>query len=291
MSSGKQQVDVSMLVANYNNGRYLDAFMQSVVDSTVWPAELILVDDGSTDNSLDILQKYSHLPFLKLVILEENVGFCNALNAGLPQCRHTFTMRVDPDDVLHPQRIERQYNFLKSHPEYDLLGHNAAYFDESPQKVLFTTNFQADEQVIRKRWPHAEYGVLHGTVMVKTGLFRQYPYEQQWVGAEDYHVFARMSRDGARMMNQPDCLTYVRIHPNSVTNDIPVRTVERIFKLQELIFEKPQPRWYFWATYYNLKYYRRFLACGNPIKKYLYLALAAMCRPDRVWRKIRSSFA
>ena len=75
----KPTADVSIITANYNNGRYLNAFIDSIASSTVWPAELIIVDDGSTDHSEAVICAYQDLPFLKPVFLGKNLGFSNAL--------------------------------------------------------------------------------------------------------------------------------------------------------------------------------------------------------------------
>jgi glycosyltransferase involved in cell wall biosynthesis len=83
-----------------------------VINNTVHPKELIIVDDGSTDNSLEILQEFSHLDFLKIIRFDQNKGFCNALNTGIENANGKYILRADPDDILMENRIETQYNYL-----------------------------------------------------------------------------------------------------------------------------------------------------------------------------------
>ncbi len=79
----KKTVSVSIVAANYNNGRYLKDFINSVSDSAVLPLELLIIDGGSSDNSMEILDSFTDMPFLKVIKFKKNKGFCEALNAGI----------------------------------------------------------------------------------------------------------------------------------------------------------------------------------------------------------------
>src|SRR5690606_31416504 len=99
--------DVDIVCANYNNGPFLRDFFDSILASTVRPQSIIFVDDGSTDGSLDICEDYvERIPELQVVVLADNVGFANALNIGLSHARAKYILRIDPDDILNPRRIE-----------------------------------------------------------------------------------------------------------------------------------------------------------------------------------------
>ena len=85
----KATVDVSMVIANFNNGRYLESFFQSIQNSTRMPREIIFVDDGSTDDSLVTARRASHaLENLKIVELPKNLGFANCV-----KCRDSGILR------------------------------------------------------------------------------------------------------------------------------------------------------------------------------------------------------
>ena len=144
----KPQADISLVVANYNNGRYLAEFMESVIASTLWPRELIVVDDGSADNSLQILEGYRWLPFLKIVALKENLGLPLALNSGLAAASCRYIMRADPDDLLLPERIEKQYNCMETHPDISVLGCNVVYFHYQSGRDINISNFPVKHERI-----------------------------------------------------------------------------------------------------------------------------------------------
>lgn len=284
----KEVYDVSIVCANYNNGKYLEEFMHSVINSSVWPKELIMVNDGSTDNSLEILAKFN-LQFLKVINLKKNVGFGNALNAGIKEVTSAYILRVDPDDILEPSRIEKQYNFLSKNPSVDLTGANVIYFNETIGNNIGSSNFPESHDLIYKRYVKGEHGLLHGTVMVKSLLFKKYSYKQENVPAEDYDIFARMMNDGARAESISENLTFVRIHQNSVSNALPFSTIKKTYKLRDNIFKTKTLFLNVTINYLSLKYYRRYYFESSRFKKLWFLALSSMFRPDKAIKKLRKN--
>lgn len=284
----KEVYDVSIVCANYNNGKYLEEFLESVLNSSVWPKELVMVNDGSTDNSLEILSKFN-LEFLKVINLEENVGFGNALNFGIKEATAAYILRVDPDDILEPSRIEKQYQFLSKNPSLDLTGSNVIYFNETIGNKVGTSNFPESYNHIYKRYKNGEHGLLHGTVMVKSLLFKKYSYKQQNVPAEDYDIFARMINDGAHARSISENLTFVRIHQNSVSNALPFSTIKKTYELRDEIFKTKTLFLNVVINYLSLKYYRRYYFETNQIKKLWFLALSSIFRPDKAIKKLRKN--
>lgn len=107
------KADVSILTANYNNGKYIEELIRSVLTSTMLPIQFIIVDDGSTDNSVEIIKSYSsQYDFIELIKLEKNQGFANALNAGLKQVRGCFVLRVDADDYVAARQTRETIIYL-----------------------------------------------------------------------------------------------------------------------------------------------------------------------------------
>ncbi len=118
---------VSVLCANYNNGKYLDDFFSSILQSSIIPDEIIFVDDCSTDRSIQVLQKYKDALNIVEVLLKKNIGFANALNLGVSHCTGEFILRVDPDDLIAKDRLELQRTYLIE-SDLDVVGSQAKYF-------------------------------------------------------------------------------------------------------------------------------------------------------------------
>ncbi|OMP32202.1 hypothetical protein BKM32_03900 [Mangrovimonas sp. DI 80] len=280
----EQSCDVSIVCANYNNGKYLHEFISSVINSTFLPKELIIVDDGSTDESKEILQTYK-LPYLKVIGLGRNEGFANALNHGINEATSKYILRVDPDDILDKKRIEKQFMFLESNCGIDLIGSNVVYFNENLFNVVGSSNFPEEGPDIYKRYVNGEHGLLHGTVMGKSTFFKKHLYRQNNVPAEDYDIFSRMMEDGAKAQNSLEKLTFVRIHVNSVSNSLPFSTVKMTYQLRDEIFKSKTPFVKIIINYLSLRYYRKFYFEKQLLKRVVFLGISSAFRPDKVIRK------
>ena len=280
----KPTADISIITANYNNGRYIDAFIKSVMDSTILPRELIIVDDGSSDESRDVLAKHAHLPYLKTILFEKNQGFTSALNTALEAASGKYIMRADPDDLLMPDRIEKQFNYLESNPETDMLGSNAVYFSDDGQQ-LNRTNFPLHHDCISNTYRKGEHGVLHATVCGKRSVYQQYRYQPLWPG-EDYELFARMAKDGRRFAALNEALYMVRVHRESASNQISREAIDRTFRFRNQIFGTRTSRMKVWMYWNHIRFYRKSLQSENPIKRYSSLALSAFFYPGRLLNRL-----
>ena len=281
----KQRVDVSVIVSNYNNGRYLDDFMRSVDASTVEPFELIMIDDGSTDNSLEILNLYSRLDYLKQICFPSNLGFTAALNAGLEAARGKYIMRADPDDMILPNRIEKQFHFMEEHSQVDILGANVIYFNDNKGKKINLSNFPLTHSGIVKAYKRGEHGLLHATVIAKTEVYQSYRY-QEIFPSEDYELFSRMAVDGKKFENMVQPVNLVRIHESSSTSNLQYNAIRQTFAFRDKVFNTHTSwfriRWYF----IHIRHYRKYQLAGNPLLKYIYLFITAITYPSKALKRI-----
>lgn len=284
-------LDVSVVCANYNNGPYLDDFFMAFETSTASPRELIFVDDGSTDNSLATARKFAtRLPFLQIVPLERNQGFGNALNAGIERATGKFIMRIDPDDVMLPDRIEVQHDLLAS-GQCDVVGSNAEIFHSDTGKVLGTSNFPITHEVISMKIRAGEHGVLHPTVMGRTEFFKSQLYVQAHVPAEDYDIFARMLATGARFANVDRVLMRYRVHQKSASNILPFSTISKTYMLRDHIFNTTTPRWQVSMYFMHIKFYRKYLFAKGLPRKVAFLSISTLFYPSKLWSRIRRAMS
>ncbi len=281
----KHSCDVSIVCANYNNGRYLDEFIYSVEQSSALPKELIIIDDGSTDNSMEILSKYE-LTYLSVIALEANIRFANALNVGIKKATAKYILRVDPDDLLEKRRIEKQYSFLEKNSDVGIVGSNALYFHSKNNQSLSGSNFPLSFYEIKRRYIFGEHGVLHGTVMGKSTLFKKFEYVQENVPAEDYEIFAKMIKHGVKFANLGERLTKVRIHKNSVSNFLHKSTYIKMFLIRDTIFNKNTSWFKLNSTYYCNYFYRKYKYDRQAIRV-IYLLISIILRPDKLWRRLK----
>ena len=286
MTNAHSLVDISVVAANYNNSAFLEDFFVSWLSSAVMPRELVFVDDGSTDCSLDIARGYqSRLPALEIIELGRNLGFAQALNAGVGRASGKYILRVDPDDVVLPDKLARQLSVLES-GQADVVGTNAVVFQSDSGKEIRTTNFPLQHSAIAKTIRRGEHGVLHATVMAHSRLFKENPYVQDNVPAEDYDIFARMLRSGARFANLSEPLLRYRIHQRSASNVLPFNTIAKTYRIRDEIFGGRTSKALVVLYYLHIKLYRKYLFAPARLQGLLYLAAASLLRPDKALRRV-----
>jgi glycosyltransferase involved in cell wall biosynthesis len=282
----KKQVDVDILSANYNNGKYLKRFIESIIDSSVWPNQLIIVDDASNDDSLDIIGSFDTSELnIKLIRLNKNVGFANALNEGVSYINSKYVLRIDPDDIIHPVRIEKQYNFLEKNSLIDLVGSDVVYFADSESNITGQSSFPIDHLKIVKCYKDGHHGVCHGSVLFKSICLFDERYKQENVPAEEYDIFSRLIIKNYTFANISEGLTFVRIHSSSVSNNMPYSTVEKTFRLRADLWGYKSNKLYVFKEFIARNAYRKYISSRN-ITRYIQLLLAVSMKPISALKRL-----
>ena len=280
------EVSVSVVCANYNHAAFLPDLLDSIWHATVWPEQMIIVDDGSTDDSLDVLESYAHLPFLTVISFPENRGIAHALNEGVKHATGKYIMRIDADDYISHTRIERQYNYLEEHPEVDLVGSNVTYFEHGSGRLISQSNFPIGVNRIRRRYERGENGVLHSTIMARRSLMNKYSYQQHYVPSEDYDIFSRIVKDGHVLHNMKDALTFVRVIRSKRRERISYSSIQTNFKLRDKIFGKHTSRWQIFTYYWHLTYYQKYLFETSSFFRIIFIVISGIIRPDKIFRRL-----
>jgi len=276
---------ISLIVGNYNNAPYLKTFLDSVLNSSILPDECIIVDDCSTDDSLSVLQTFSHHSFIKIILSEINQGHYAVLNRGLEEATGDYIMRCDPDDMIHPERIKLQLAFMDAHPEIDILGSNAIYFLDNADQPINQTNFPETHEDILQMFRKGENGLLHATAFAKASVYQQYRYSPVFPG-EDYELFARIIRDGFKFHNLKEALYLVRVHSGSSTSLLKIDQVANIFQFRDAIFGTKTNKIHIWRYFLHLNYYRRYQLQFKSPTRYFWLLLSALLYPSKVVKRV-----
>ena len=281
----RDTADVSVIVPNYNNGRFLKDFIDSVVNSTMHPLELIVIDDGSTDDSRNILEAYNHIEYLKVILFTKHRGLPAALNCGLDHAIGKYIMRSDPDDILFPSRIEHQFKFMESDPETDVAGANVIYFDNVSKKEINRSNFPVGHKKIKATYKRGEHGVLHPTVIAKATVYKSYRYQDIFPG-EDYEIFARMIADGRKFANIREPVNLMRIHGQSSTGNLRFETIRQTFEFRDAIFHTVTSKMRMKLYFYHVRNYRSFQTSNNSLSKFIHMVLATLSYPEKAIKRL-----
>jgi glycosyltransferase involved in cell wall biosynthesis len=175
-------VHVTVAIPFYNNAETIRAAVQSVFCQTYTNWELILLDDGSTDNSLSIVQAIRD-PRVRVISDGRNRGLVYRLNQAVSLARGELFSRMDADDLMHPERLAKQVEFLRDHPEVDLIG--TSVYTTDPLNVPIGLVSPIDWKGFKTPF--------HPTVTGPTSWFRTNPYNPDplYLRAADLELWIR----------------------------------------------------------------------------------------------------
>lgn len=178
--------EVTIAIPFYNAETYLELAIVSVLSQTFTDFTLLLIDDGSTDSSLKIAQKYLDDKRVKVISDGKNMNLGNRLNQISGLAETEYLARMDADDIMHPQRIEKQLRILKNNPDIDVLGTNAYSIDENNDVVGQRMDFSSDALVSVTTF-------IHPTIIAKTEWFANNLYDVSALRIEDSELWLRTS--------------------------------------------------------------------------------------------------
>jgi len=204
----------SVLMSVFNGAEFLAASLDSVLAQTFGDFEFIIIDDGSTDRSAEIVAGYSD-PRIVL-IRQENRGIAAALNRGLELARGEYIARQDADDISLPERFAREVRFLDTHPDVAVLGTGAMLIDSDGRPFSRFMPFTRHEQIV-KELLRGVCLLMHGSVMIRReAILEVGGYRRIFSHAQDVELWLRMSAR-YRLANLREVLYYYRRHDESVT--------------------------------------------------------------------------
>ncbi len=197
---------VTVGISFYNAEKYLDSAICSVINQTFEEWVLFLLDDGSTDSSFHIAEKYLYDKRIKLISDSQNKGFVYRLNQLISMCNTKYFVRMDADDIMHYDRLKKQISFLESNPYIDVIGSSAYSIDANNEiKGILTTTSKPNS--ISHVLKHSCF--IHPSVTGRTSWFKKNKYNKDFVRMEDMELWARTIEQSSFFnLNEP--LLYYR---------------------------------------------------------------------------------
>ena len=216
-ASGGTIPTVSVVMPVHNARRYVARAIRSVRRQTVHDWELLIFDDGSSDGSRDILQRYASRDARIRLFLNEHKGYVTWLNEGLRQARGALWARMDADDVALPRRFEKQVAYLRQHPDCVVVGTDAMQVDAAGWPMGRLRVPLAHEEIEAFLMEGRGEALCHPAAMFRRdALVAVGGYRKECELAEDVDVYLRLAEIG-RLANLPDVLLRYRRHFTSVT--------------------------------------------------------------------------
>ena len=200
---------LSVILPIYNAAPYLDETINSLTRQSRLPDQIIAINDGSSDHSLELLEKHKRSDSRIQIISKDNGGVSSARNEGLKACTGEYIALMDADDICHPQRFETQLEAMKKNG-IDLCGSWIKTFGRSERKVKYPTT----DAELKSNYLFLGRTIPNPSAMIRKSIIGNSQYDESLVFAEDYDFFLSLvlSNPQARLHNIPTPLLQYRTH-------------------------------------------------------------------------------
>lgn len=216
MEDRNRQPLVSVIMAIRNGERYMWEAINSILGQTYTNFELILIDDASTDSTGKIIRNY-HIRYsekTKVITLIKQYGAFGAANLALKHARGEFIAPMDSDDIAHPQRLEKEVEFLQKNPDVIVVGSQAYLINENGELIgekIFPTDNKGIYQAFAK-----VHAIVHPSCMIRRSMLpdKNRLYRDIYGVNDDYFTFFTLFKRG-KFVNLPEKLLAYRLHGNN----------------------------------------------------------------------------
>ena len=191
---------VTVVIPSYNHAKFIGAAIQSVLEQTFQDFEILIRDDGSTDNSIEIIQQFSD-PRINVAVNAVNMGGTSNLNKLIEEANGEYIALLNSDDYWLPTKLEKQVNFLENNPEYGAVFTRATVIEEDGSLLENINNFYYNifDQQNRSRQDWLNYFyyngncLCHPSVLVRAGVYREIgSYDRLMSSLPDFDMWVRI---------------------------------------------------------------------------------------------------
>ncbi|WP_341303893.1 glycosyltransferase family 2 protein [Pseudomonas sp. TMP25] len=228
---------ISVVIPTFNYAALLPRALESVIEQLASDIELIVIDDGSTDETADVLARFSQREPRVVVLHQANSGAAAARNMGIAEARGQFVLPLDADDQLLPDALQRLRGLITAQPQVEMVlaGRITRYTDgRSRLQLPLSLQVLSSRQLISLYLLRKRINIAHGSVLFRRSLLLVYPYPQGFAAGEDIPVFAgALAR--ARVMTLPYPVVRINKHAGSLRRRIApceqasMRLVDEVF--------------------------------------------------------------
>jgi len=205
---------ISVVMSVYNSEKFLEEAIESILNQSYENFEFIIIDDGSTDNTLRILNQYHQKDNRIKIISRENKGLAYSLNEGINIAKGEYIARMDADDIATTDRFEKQIKFMRNN-DLDICGAYVNIMGDvkknfvvrqpvSDKDIKFTLIFMSP--------------FSHPSIMMKKKIFDKVRYSD-YAAAQDYKLWTDIAKHGYKMGNLPEVVLHYRIHQSQISSE------------------------------------------------------------------------
>ncbi|KRB55964.1 glycosyltransferase family 2 protein [Flavobacterium sp. Root186] len=205
--------EISVIIPVFNAASFLQESIESILNQTFSDFELIILNDKSTDESLEIIKKFQAKDNRIIIIdKEQNIGPANLRNEGINAAKGTYIALMDADDIALPTRFEKQIAVLKNNPEIGVCGTWFTFFGLKKNKII---KHNTNSDAIKVSFLHS-CNIGNPTVMFKKEVLGDLKFDNEYVPVEDYDLWSRLLAK-TNFYNIPESLLNYRQHNNNIS--------------------------------------------------------------------------
>tara|TARA_B110000483_G_C18188182_1_gene539823 strand:+ start:777 stop:1715 length:939 start_codon:yes stop_codon:yes gene_type:complete len=228
---------VSVIMSVFNGEDFLADAIKSVLNQTFTNFEFIIVDDGSNDSSLAIIQSFQELDSRIKIIVHKNQGLAKSLNIGIEHSIGKYIARIDADDLCYESRLAKQYTFMEENHAVDLIGSSVDVIDEDGSITAIKKQITDFENIFKKRFLLSP--ILHITFFGKKSFFeKNNGYRDSFIFAQDYDLVLRGLDSGSIILNMEEQLVQYRDFQRKIN---PSKFIQQ-FRITELAIKLSRER-------------------------------------------------
>ncbi len=240
--SSETNKKISVILPAYNSEKYLGIAIKSILNQSFSNFELIIIDDGSTDNTSFVIKSFID-PRIIYIKNEKNLGLSKSFNIGINRSTGEYIARMDADDISVLDRFQKQIGFLEKNPDIGIVGTAVTLIDENAKKTGSSSKASANTLI---KWSSLfSTPMHHPTVMGRAEIFRNNLYDENLLNSEDYELWGRLLFDKQiKFANLKEPLLLYRVYRNSFTQKLgtekkknsalnSIKNIERYIKLEE----------------------------------------------------------
>jgi glycosyltransferase involved in cell wall biosynthesis len=229
--NNKTKPAVTVVMSVYNGEKYLKDAVDSILTQTFEDFEFIIINDGSKDNTLNILKSYNDPRIV--IISRENRGLVASLNEGINKARGKYIARQDADDISHPDRIKKQYDYISIDKDIAVLG---TYIKEIDLRGKEYNKRRVMSNEVSNGFIETSLlsfnPIAHGSAMFSRQIFlKSGSYQKDYWPAEDYELWSRMSVHGKLSVLREKLYSF-RVNPKGISLSMPKEQRQKVLKVQ-----------------------------------------------------------